>query len=261
MSLTAHCLVKNEENFIEYAVRSVVDFVDSVLIFDTGSEDTTIEKIKKLQDEFPTKILFEEKGSANKERHTALRQEMIERTKTDWFMVLDGDEVWTNEGMQEAMKSLDDAGCVCIIAPFYLCVGDIYHYSQRGAYNIRGKLIHATPRFFKKSEGLHWQGSYDNDFVADAENKPVFEGDKVKFLKNGFWHVSHLRRSSSDNETYSSGKDRRSKRRLTHFLIGRKIPDLMPGVFETKPSLATAKLGWVRSFVNFVVLAIKKLSV
>lgn len=132
MRLTAHCIVKNEERFCGYAIRSLIDHVDQVLVFDTGSTDGTVEVLKKLQREYPDKIVLEEKGEADKKRHTALRNEMIERTKTEWFVVLDGDEVWTQRGIEEIQEEIQE-GIQCLIVPFYLCVGDIVHASQKGA--------------------------------------------------------------------------------------------------------------------------------
>jgi glycosyltransferase involved in cell wall biosynthesis len=48
MQLTVHCLIKNEENFIFYAIKSVVDFVDKIIIFDTGSTDKTVAIVNSL---------------------------------------------------------------------------------------------------------------------------------------------------------------------------------------------------------------------
>ena len=60
MSITAHCLVKNEENFVGFAIKSVINFVDKVIVFDTGSTDKTVGLIKNLVKEFPEKIIFED---------------------------------------------------------------------------------------------------------------------------------------------------------------------------------------------------------
>lgn len=141
MRLTAHCLVKNEENFIGYAIASVIDFVDTIIVFDTGSTDKTIEIVKDLLAKHPSKIIFEEKGECDKKRHTQLRQEMIDRTRTDWFMILDGDEVWTRRAMQEAVQTIKENQDVeCLLAPFYLCVGDMYHqYAKKGEIEMLGK--------------------------------------------------------------------------------------------------------------------------
>ena len=142
--ITAHCLIKNEENFITYSIRSVIDYVDKIIIFDTGSHDKTVEIVRELIREYPNKIIFEEKGECDKKRHTELRQEMLEKTTTDWFMILDGDEVWTKHAFSEVKQIIEKKPQTeCIIAPFYLCVGDIFHFSKRGKYNLRGFTLHA----------------------------------------------------------------------------------------------------------------------
>ena len=124
-TITAHCLIKNEENFVWYAIKSVVDFVDKIIVFDTGSTDKTVELIKKLAEEYPEKIIFEEKGSCDKVRHTHLRQEMLKKTNTDWFMILDGDEVWTKRGAEEAIKIISE-NKVNIIETFFMNASVIF---------------------------------------------------------------------------------------------------------------------------------------
>jgi len=46
--IVVHCLVKNEENFIWYAINSVLPFVDKIMIWDNDSTDKTIEIIKSI---------------------------------------------------------------------------------------------------------------------------------------------------------------------------------------------------------------------
>lgn len=257
-TVTAHCLVKNEENFIYYAVKSVIDFVDCVLVFDTGSTDETVELIKKLMAEYPGKIIFEEKGPADGARHTLLRQEMIDRTKTDWFMILDGDEIWTKRAMAEATKAtLEDGNLECLIAPFYLCVGDIYHvYSGKRSITILGKTDFHYPRFIKIAPGLHWQGVYNQDTLLSANNKEFCQRENSRFMTNRYWHVTHLRRSSADDNDYSSGGNRKGKRRLTFFVIGAKINEPVPEVFG---NANIYKMNFIMSFVNFIALIFHKL--
>ena len=68
MKITAHMIVKNEENFVWYAVNSVVNFVDGMMIWDQGSTDRTVEIVKTINNPKITlkkafenvQILFEE---------------------------------------------------------------------------------------------------------------------------------------------------------------------------------------------------------
>ncbi len=249
MSITAHCLVKNEENFIAYAIRSVIAFVEVILIFDTGSTDRTPEIISGLAKEFPGKIIFEEKGECDKKRHTVLRQEMVDRTDTEWFMILDGDEVWTERGMGEAVGLIGEGNAEVIQSYFFECVGDIFHTHYMPGY----KTIR-----FAKNDDVAWQGDYSNDDLYSKKlAKPIIEVKKTVILKNKFWHATHLIRSSVGGDSFSSGGIRSGKLAPTYFLIGRKIAEPIPEVFEMdKDKLAMSGL---RSFINFFPFAIKKL--
>jgi|GEM_PF-1941849 len=258
MSITAHCLVKNEEVFIEAVLMSAINFVEKIIIFDTGSTDETVNKIKKLIQKYPTKIIFEEKGECDKKRHTQLRQEMVDNTKTDWFMILDGDEVWPTKTLEEAMSVINSQQNVeCIVVPFYLCVGDVYHeYRKAGAIEILGKTNFHYPRFIKKIRGVRWSGDYNSDTLVDSVGKVFFTKDNTLFLKNKFWHLTHLRRSSHDDKDYSSGGLRSDKRRLSYFLVGRVIDNKLPGSLNG----FAVELSFAQSLINFIVWSTKRLT-
>lgn len=245
VTLTAHCLVKNEENFIGFAIASVIDFVDEVLVFDTGSTDNTVAIIKQLQLTYPHKIIFEEKGSADKVRHTELRQEMIERTKTGWFMVLDGDEVWKKEGLLEAIQVMNAGVYDGIKSNFYECVGDVYHTHYKQSYT--------TARFIKNAD-VCWKGSYNEDAPYTKNGELFFETKKIYLLKQKFWHLTHLARSSKDREDYTSGGHRINRRILTHFIIGRTITEPLPEVLKN----SAVQLSEIRSVLNFTALIMRR---
>lgn len=259
-TITTHCIVKNEENFVGYAIRSVVDFVDQILVFDTGSTDKTVEIIKNIVNEYPDKIVFEEKGPVDKVRHTQLRQEMLNRTTTDWFMILDGDEVWTERGMKEVFEVINTRPEIeCIVAPYYLCVGDIYHTHARPVLNeILGRKGVFSPRVIRKND-VRWLGDYNEDTLVNDKGEPAFTKSNTAFLQNRYWHMTHLQRSSRDDEDYSSGGSRKGKRRETYFIIGKKIKESLPEAFDETARIKYT-LSTMRSFINFFVLVFRKLS-
>lgn len=260
-SLTVHCIVKNEENFVGFAIESVVSVADTVLVFDTGSTDATVAIIEALVRKYPTKIKFEQKGPCDKRQHTELRQEMITKTTTEWFMILDGDEIWTKRGVVEMKRIIDEnSDTACLIAPFYLCVGDVFHtYYGAGDFSILGRTGFFSPRVIKKINGVHWQGDYNYDALVLANGDSIVTEATTHFLHERYWHVSHLRRSSSDDTDYSSGGSRRSKQRLTYFWIGRSINEPVPEVF-TEEFKQKNKLSGVRSVGNFVRLVGRKMT-
>lgn len=258
MSITAHCIVKNEEHFVGYALRSVLPSVEKVIVFDTGSTDATCAVIRGIAAEFPGKVVFEEKGPCGKARHTELRQEMLDRTATDWWMIVDGDEVWTKRAIDEARAASTGTAADCLFAPFHLCVGDIFHeYRRRGAYEVLGRRGNYALRFMRRIPGVRWDGAYGEDALKDASGS-IFSTEKNSlFLKNAFWHLTHLTRSSADDLDYSSGGSRAMKRRLTYFLIGKRIAEPLPEVFSGEGR--RMRISPFRSFVSFFRLILFKM--
>lgn len=251
MSLTVHTIVKNEEQYIEYALRSVLDIAEKIFVFDTGSTDTTVSILHALQKEYPTVLTIEQKGDAGKGRHTDLRNEMIKRTTTDWFMILDGDEIWSEAGTKELVSLLQNEEQICLIAPFYLCVGDMHHTSKKGMYRIQGKQMHATPRVFRKQQGMHWSGDYDSDVVVNAQGDAIGELSDAHIMKYGFWHVSHLVRSSKDSETYTSGNQTRKDKYVpTYLWIGKPVQEKLPAVVQGTAVAANMSFG--KAFIGFI---------
>jgi glycosyltransferase involved in cell wall biosynthesis len=251
MSLTAHCLVKNEESFVGYAIKSVIDFVDTLIVFDTGSTDKTVEIIKSLEREYPDKIIFEEKGPCDKVRHTQLRQEMLDRTKTDWFMILDGDEIWTKRGIEEALRKMRENNSIgCILTPYFLCAGDIFHHSLRGKYVYDGIKIHALARIFRITPEVKWNlGPYgEDDYVKDSGGNLIRKGNYV-YMKNKYWHASALVRSSKDSDVNLGRHKHVMSYSLKIIGVGFKIYEEVPEVFGDAQKM---KLPLFNSWINAI---------
>ncbi|MBP7119428.1 glycosyltransferase, partial [Candidatus Woesebacteria bacterium] len=111
MEITAHILVKNEYRFIWYSVMSVLPFVDKVMIWDTGSTDGTIEIINEILQvpEAKRKVTFVKRDTAIFDEEV-IRQEMLDQTTTDWFLVVDGDEIWWNESIKTVVRFIKENG-------------------------------------------------------------------------------------------------------------------------------------------------------
>ena len=101
--ITAHFMVRNEENFIRNAIESVSGIADEIIVFDTGSTDKTPEIVKDMKG----KIRFFEKGIKTPKELIALRNEMVELTKTNWFFVVDGDEIFYFNEEKKLLNQLD----------------------------------------------------------------------------------------------------------------------------------------------------------
>lgn len=205
MKITAQMIVKNEENFVWFAIRSVLECVDKIIIWDTGSTDKTVEIIKTIDS---PKICFEEKGRVDPQEFAKLRDEMIKITDADWILVLDGDEVWSNDGLEEILYLIKKYGSSkdLIVSPVKMLVGDIFHYQEEkaGRYRIKEKVGHLNIRAVRNFDGLHIKGYFGNEGYADKNNIDIqnLPDKKIVFAKNSYLHASHLKRSSKGNSKY-----------------------------------------------------------
>ena len=102
MKIWAHSLVRNEERYLWFAVTSVIDYVYKVLLWDTGSSDNTLNIIRELRKAFPNKIDFKQVREVDKDKFTLMRQKMLDQTKSDWVILVDGDEVWWDDSIKKS---------------------------------------------------------------------------------------------------------------------------------------------------------------
>lgn len=89
ISLNSIILVKNQENKIRTSIKSALDHSDHLYIFDTGSNDKTVEVIKNL---LPNKKLTF-KQIEWKENYSYMRNLAASFVPDGWVLLLDSDEV------------------------------------------------------------------------------------------------------------------------------------------------------------------------
>ncbi|OGE72240.1 hypothetical protein A3H40_02570 [Candidatus Daviesbacteria bacterium RIFCSPLOWO2_02_FULL_38_15] len=231
MKIWANCIVHNEENFIWFAVMSVIDYADKVLVWDTGSTDKTIDIIREIREIWGDKVDFREVGSVDKYEFTKMRQAMLEESDCDWILILDGDEIWWRDSIEKVISRIHEGNIEGIVVPMVVPVGDIYHLQEQaaGRYKILGKTGHLSLKAFSKAiPCLHVDLPYGKEGFLDEDNHFLQERKKIIFLNAPFLHVTHLKRSSS-------------KRRYEKFKyeLGKRVEDKFkfPEVFyQTYPS-------------------------
>lgn len=199
--ITGHMIVKNEEQWIWYAINSVIDYIDTLFIYDTGSRDDTVKIIKSINS---NKVNFIEKGTKDADGIVNLRNEQLQNTQTKWFMLIDGDEVWPRQTMEELCLEVKrvPARISALVVKARLPVGDLFHYQAKAAarYRIMGKVNHFNIRVYCVRPGYTWQGRYPLEAYTDKNGIPVQEKEaELKMLNQEYWHMTHLRRSRLDD--------------------------------------------------------------
>lgn len=201
MKIWANTIVNNEENFVWFAIMSVVNYVDKVLVYDTGSTDHTVKIIREIKKIKKDKIIFKEVGPVDKDKFTKMRQSMLNQSNCDWILILDGDEIWWNNSIKRVVREIDQRGDQIdgIVVPMVVSVGDIFHFQEKqaGQYKLLGRQGHYSLRAInRKILGLHVDWPYGGESYLDKDNNLIQEREKVIFLDAPYLHVTHLKRSS-----------------------------------------------------------------
>jgi len=259
MKIWANCVTYNEENFVWFAINSVIDSVDKIIVWDTGSTDNTVQIIEEIKKRKPDKIIFKQYGKPKDRNNIAnIRQEMLKQSKCDFIMVLDADEVWWEDSINKIVRIINQKKDEIegIVVPFYNLVGDIYHYQDEiaGQYKLLGKKGHLQLKFFsKKIPGLHVgfvQSNYKKNFYFegyyDENNKPIQDRSKLIFVDAKYIHLSHLKRSAKPRSKADRFKLELGNKFEKDFkypeVFYKSYPEIVPSPWKKMPnrSLLTA---------------------
>ncbi len=216
MKIWAHSMVKNEGKWLWYSISSIIPFVDKVLLWDTGSSDTTLDIIHSLLQEYPHKIDFRKRVINSPDEFKIIRQEMLDTTEADWFLMVDGDEVWWRDSAKRLVNYISSIGDEkeYVVVPSYNLVGDMFHYQDNssGGYNFGKYKGHFNLRAINrkipglKSLGEHglWGWAREGDVMIQNNSQ-----EKMGFVYSPYIHATNISRSSSigkDNEVYKREK-------------------------------------------------------
>lgn len=235
-SIWAHTIVKNEERYLWFAVMSIIDYVDKIIIYDTGSTDKTLKIIEEIRKIKKDKIIFQEVGSVDVISYPQVRQKMLDQTKGDWLLIVDGDEVWWEDSIKKLTNLIRKKSnqLDSIVTPFYNIVGDIFHYQEEAAgnYVIDDRKGHINIRAVnRRIPGLHFEKPHGQLGLYNKEGVLIQEMPKNKriFSDTPYMHFTNMIRSSS------RGQDKKVPKRSfkLKYEIGKKFPEdfLYPEVF------------------------------
>lgn len=208
MKISMHTLVRNEERYVWYAVMSMINHVDSALLWDMSSTDNTFKVLEEIKKKYPDKVNLNQTGNDDSSRFTSLRQEMLEKTKADWIVIVDGDEVWWDDEASKLSSFIHQRGgsYETVVTKYTNLIGDIYHYQDEKAshYSIDGKTGSITIRAFSnKIPNIHYDKPHGTQGIFDGKNVLIQERDpKKRFHTNSlsYLHLTHLPRASSPTE-------------------------------------------------------------
>jgi tetratricopeptide (TPR) repeat protein len=145
-------MVKNEEKFLPQCIDSVRNYVDEIIIVDTGSTDRTVEIAEKYTD----KIYFH----PWEEDFSKHRNQSISYATGDWIFILDADEVLLPECGNTVFEAIKDES----IDSIYATVKSSYDTSK-------GEAVHNSIRIFRNNGIIHYEGRVHNRVVGEKASK------------------------------------------------------------------------------------------
>jgi glycosyltransferase involved in cell wall biosynthesis len=200
-------LVKDEDLFVEQAVRNVLDFCDEIFLADNGSRDGTIGIFDSLVAEHPNKLRLH-RIAHPRESHDLVKGFAGEPV---WVFGVDGDELYDPAGLAQMRTQLLAGGH----DEAWLVRGNVLHCLDLGAdrSTARGYLSPPAPSMTK----LHnfaliesWDGQGRNPERLHGREglrfKPGASERKVELNREATWddsifrclHVCFLPRSTRD---------------------------------------------------------------
>lgn len=227
MKIWGHTLFRNEERWLWYSVTSVINHLDKLLLWDTGSTDNSFKIAQDLVKKYPGKIELKEFGKVTPQTFQIVRQEMLDATHADWFVVIDADEIWSNQSISSVVKEITLRGNVIesIVVPTVNLIGDVFHYQPQsaGRYMFNGRIGHYNLRAINnRIPGLHSQNPHGTWGWADSEGRMIQDrgSGKVSFIDAPYLHVTFLPRGEKRRDDFLVPK--RAKK--LKYEIGESMP-------------------------------------
>jgi len=118
MKINATMIVKNEEKRIRRCLESIDGKVDEILIYDTGSEDKTVELIYSLQQFMVSKVHIYICPEKKKFNFSEARNHVLSLSDADYNVIIDADEIIETEREKPFHDIVDNMDVNGVAFPF-----------------------------------------------------------------------------------------------------------------------------------------------
>lgn len=211
MQIVGSVLVRNEDRFLERAIRNVAAFCDRIHAVDHSSTDGTWEILRSLSAEL-------DHLDIHRSRHSALAHELLEQYAGTpvWVIGVDGDELYDPDGLARFRSDLLDGAH----ADVFRLKAHVLNCDELddGAGTAAGWLAPPSrpiTKFFNFAAVDSWKGipeplqggdvvfrpGYQWEARGDLASTTTWDTDPLRCL-----HLCFLRRSSLDPEDVGGGR-------------------------------------------------------
>jgi len=151
-TLSLCMIVKNEEDLLRGCLKSVRNFVDEIIVVDTGSTDKTIDIARHFDAQ-----VYRHRWENNFAKH---RNQSISYAKGDWIFILDADEEVIRPSGKFLGKAISDETADSIAVQV---INLINKGTEFATFN--------SVRIFKNNSGIKYEGIVHNQEVGCSNTK------------------------------------------------------------------------------------------
>ncbi len=161
-------IVKNEEENLPETLSSVKDYVDEIIIVDTGSTDNTVEVARS----FGAKVYFYKWN----DDFASARNEALKHATCDWILSMDADDTMNGSDILKLKEYLKETDALGFSIPIFSKVED-------RSLNITNTVVNYLVRIFKNDPRVRFkrrihefvdQSIYDIGGKIERIDLPVF---------------------------------------------------------------------------------------
>ena len=164
VSVSACLMVKNEEELLPGCLDSVRDWVEEIIVVDTGSTDRTVEIARS----YGAKV-FHQPWEGNFSKH---RNYSIEQAASDWIFIIDADERLCREDVPQLLNLLNRNAAPILAINVY------------NLYRDKNQSVTFLPseRFFRRDLNLRYDGIVHNQLKIPSGTPILRAGVKLRHL-------------------------------------------------------------------------------
>lgn len=158
-SITAVYIVKNEEEYLPFSIKSIYNAVDKIIVLDNGSTDQTpliAKEFAKVQ------LLFDER-----ENFSYLRNKALQKVDTEWFLWIDADEIYYRDIEEKLPVLLKNKKVDCYYCWFYHLMRSYYYMQNISDKDGRYKRISIV----RNSPNIRFKGAVHERLTGCGKNQ------------------------------------------------------------------------------------------
>ena len=199
-------LLCNEEYWAPYMFESIKGRFGRYVIYDIGSTDET----KKIVNQFidsskDTDIFYRELPMCDPIIQGTFRNSMIAEAMSDWYFIVDGDEVYTPEALDALILEMEN------MKEWYASTGKTYGVVRR--VEVNKNMTHAYGQDLSVSHHriYHRTAIFEGTHPGEDPVIPQTKNNEHQYKEVLCYHFHNARRSTKDSEV-----PKREKRKHQH---------------------------------------------